>query len=82
MLSPWWKSRINGKKQPSNDAGVETPIELTATAITPHFYLRPKCDNLINNYWMRLSTIAIIRDLKQIASAGADTAAGSKFPPK
>ena len=24
--------------------------------------------------------IAIIRDLKQIATAGADTAAGSKFP--
>ena len=26
--------------------------------------------------------IAIIRDLKQIPTAGADTAAGSKFPPK
>ena len=24
----------------------------------------------------------VIRDLKQIATAGADTAAGSKFPPK
>ena len=41
-----------------------------------------KCNNLINNYCMRLSMIAIIRDLKQIATAGADTAAGSKFPPK
>ena len=40
-----------------------------------------KCNNLINNYWMRLSMIAIIRDLKQIGTAGADTAAGSKFPP-
>ena len=38
--------------------------------------------NLFVNNAMQVSTVDDNREFRQIATAGADTATGSKFPPK